>query len=104
MRVALRLLGGIWLATLLVTGGFAYQEIREERARIELDAQRRASLAADAVREATERFMVRGARPAHAAVDRVSSASGAPIGASPSTTSWRGSSAPRRRSRNTSAR
>jgi trehalose 6-phosphate synthase len=71
MRVALRLLGGIWLATLLVTGGFAYQEIREERARIELDAQRRASLAADAVREATERFMVRGARPAHAAVDRV---------------------------------
>jgi trehalose 6-phosphate synthase len=68
MRVFLRLLGGIWLATLLVTGGFAYQEIREERQRIEQDLQRRASLAADAVREASERLIVRGSRPA---LDRV---------------------------------
>jgi trehalose 6-phosphate synthase len=61
MRLLLRLLGGIWLATLLVSGGFAYLEIREERVRFETDLQRRASLAADAVREASERFIGRGA-------------------------------------------
>jgi trehalose 6-phosphate synthase len=66
MRLLLRLLGGIWLATLLVTGGFAYLEVREERVRFEQDLQRRASLAADAVREATERLFARGAPPAPA--------------------------------------
>ncbi len=62
MRFFLRLLGGIWLATFLVTGGFAYWEIREERGRIEQDLQRRAALAADAVREASERLITRGNR------------------------------------------
>jgi trehalose 6-phosphate synthase len=70
MRLLLRLLGGIWLATLLVSGGFAYLEIREERARFEQDLQRRASLAADAVREATERLVGRGA-PARPQLERV---------------------------------
>jgi trehalose 6-phosphate synthase len=70
MRLLLRLLGGIWLATLLVTGGFAYVEIRDERERLEQDLRRRAALAADAVREATERLVTRGA-PARPAIERV---------------------------------
>src|SRR2546429_9534801 len=66
MRLLLRLLAGIWLATLVVTGSFAYLEIREERTRLEDDLVRRAVLTADAVREATERVAGRGpaAKPA----------------------------------------
>src|SRR5712691_9840226 len=60
MRLLLRLLAGIWLATLLVTGGFAYLEVREERRRLEEDLVHRAVLAADAIREATERVVGRG--------------------------------------------
>src|SRR5881628_4122457 len=69
MRLLLRLLG-IWLATLVVTGGFAYLEIREERTRLEDDLVRRAVLAADAVREATERVVGRGPAP-KPALDRI---------------------------------
>src|SRR6059036_1026851 len=70
MRLLLRLLAGIWLATLVVTGSFAYLEIREERTRLEDDLVRRAVLTADAVREATERVAGRGpaAKPA---LDRI---------------------------------
>ena len=42
MRFLIRLLGGIWLATLVVFVGFAYLEVREERARQIQDLQRRA--------------------------------------------------------------
>jgi trehalose 6-phosphate synthase len=62
MRILIRLLGGIWLATLLVTVGFAYLEVRDERARFVTDLQRRASLAGDAVREAAEPVVARGGR------------------------------------------
>jgi trehalose 6-phosphate synthase len=62
MRFLARLLGGIWLATLLVIGGFAYLEVREERTRLAQDLERRAALVADAVREAAEPLVVRGAR------------------------------------------
>jgi trehalose 6-phosphate synthase len=58
----IRLLGGIWLATLIVMGGFAYLEVKDERARLDRDLQRRAGLVADAVREATERLVARGSR------------------------------------------
>jgi alpha,alpha-trehalose-phosphate synthase [UDP-forming] len=68
MRLLVRLLGGISLAVILVTAGFAYLEVREERTRFEQDLQRRAALAADAVREASERLVVRGARTGY---DRV---------------------------------
>src|SRR5256712_7775526 len=70
MRLLLRLLTGIWLATLVVTVSFAYLEIREERPRLEDDLVRRAVLTADAVREATERVAGRGpaAKPA---LDRI---------------------------------
>jgi trehalose-6-phosphate synthase len=68
MRLLLRLLGGIWLATLVVTAGFTYLEVQEERNRLIQDLGRRAALVADAVREATEPLL---ARPARSGVDRV---------------------------------
>jgi trehalose 6-phosphate synthase len=68
MRLVVRLLGGISLAVVLVTAGFAYLDVREERTRLEQDLQRRAVLAADAVREASERLVARGARTGY---DRV---------------------------------
>jgi trehalose-6-phosphate synthase/HAMP domain-containing protein len=68
MRLLLRLLGGIWLATLAVTAGFTYLEVFEERDRLIRDLGRRASLAADAVREASEPIMARQSRTG---IDRV---------------------------------
>ena len=62
MRLLVRLLAGISVATLLVVGGFAYHEVREERARLLQDLKRRAVLIADAVREAVEPVLVRGTR------------------------------------------
>jgi trehalose 6-phosphate synthase len=62
MRFLIRLLGALWLATLLVSVGFAWYEVHAERRRLIDDLQRRASLAADAVREASERLVARGTR------------------------------------------
>src|SRR5438128_1434229 len=62
MRFLVRLLGGIWLATLVVSAGFAYLEVREERQRQIENLQRRASLVGAAVAEASERLLTRGAR------------------------------------------
>ncbi|MBI2204822.1 MAG: trehalose-6-phosphate synthase [Candidatus Rokubacteria bacterium] len=68
MRILLRLLGGIWIALLVVTVAFTWLEVREERARLVTDLQRRGSLAADAVREASERLVGRRVRTGY---DRV---------------------------------
>ncbi|HEY7363840.1 MAG TPA: trehalose-6-phosphate synthase [Methylomirabilota bacterium] len=68
MRFLLRLLGGIGLATLVVTVAFTYLEVREERSRLVKDLGRRAALAADAVREAAEPLVSRQAR---AGYDRI---------------------------------
>jgi len=76
VRLLVRLFVGISVATLLVVGGFAYHEVREERARLQQDLKRRAVLIADAVREAVEPVILRGV----------------PIEASPSTTSSAASS------------
>src|ERR671918_2402959 len=62
MRFLIRLLGALWLATLIVSGAFAWYEVHQERTRLVEDLHRRASLAADAVREASERLVARGAR------------------------------------------
>ena len=75
MRLLVRLLGGISLAVIVVTAGFAYLEVREERTRLEQDLQRRASLASDAVREAAEPLVARSARTGY---DRVLSRFGRP--------------------------
>src|SRR3989454_1054056 len=62
MRFLVRLLGGIWLVTLVVSAGFAYLEVREERERQIESLKRRASLVGAAVAEASERLLTRGAR------------------------------------------
>jgi trehalose-6-phosphate synthase/HAMP domain-containing protein len=62
MRFLVRLLGGIWIATLLVSAGFAYLEVREERARQIEDLTRRAALVGYAVGEASERLVARGTK------------------------------------------
>src|ERR671919_792008 len=62
MRFLIRLLGALWLATFLVSAGFAWYEVHAERSRLIEDLHRRAALVADAVREASERLVARGAR------------------------------------------
>ena len=62
MRFLIRLLGALWLATLIVSAGFAWTEVAAERRRLTEDLHRRAALAADAVREASERLVARGSR------------------------------------------
>src|SRR5437867_2067329 len=62
MRFFVRLLGGIWLVTLVVAAGFAYLEVREERERQIESRKRRATLVGAAVAEASERLVTRGAR------------------------------------------
>jgi trehalose 6-phosphate synthase len=57
-----RLFAATSVVTMLVMGAFAYLEVREERARLQQDLQRRAALLADAVREAAEPLVARGAR------------------------------------------
>ena len=62
MRLLIRLIAATSLATAIVIGGFAYHEVRDERARLQQDLQRRASLLGDAVREAVEPAVARGGR------------------------------------------
>jgi trehalose 6-phosphate synthase len=76
MRFLIRLLGGIWLATLVVSAGFAYLEVREERARLVEDLQRRAALVGYTVGQAAESLIVRGG--AKAGYERVVSRFGRP--------------------------
>jgi trehalose 6-phosphate synthase len=60
MRFLIRLLGGIWLATLVVSAGFAYMEVREERVRLIEDLKRRAALVGYTVAQASESLIARG--------------------------------------------
>jgi trehalose 6-phosphate synthase len=62
MRFLIRLLGGIWLATLVVSAGFAYLEVREERARQIDDLRRRAALVGYTVGQASEGILARGGK------------------------------------------
>ena len=62
MRFLIRLLGGIWLVTLVVSAGFAYLEVREERERLVQDLQRRAALIGYTVGQASEGLVARGAK------------------------------------------
>jgi trehalose 6-phosphate synthase len=62
MRFLIRLLGGIWLATLVVSAGFAYLEVREERARQIDDLRRRAALVGYTVGQAAEGIVARGGK------------------------------------------
>ncbi|PYM18111.1 MAG: hypothetical protein DMD81_06815, partial [Candidatus Rokuibacteriota bacterium] len=62
MRFLIRLFGAIWIATLIVTVGFAYLEVREDRARLIEDLERRGTLVGESVREAAEPLLVRKTR------------------------------------------
>src|SRR5918995_2280866 len=65
MRFLLRLLGGIWIAILLVTVAFTWLEVREERTRLLTDIEHRGALAAELVREASERVVGRRVRASY---------------------------------------
>jgi trehalose-6-phosphate synthase len=62
MRFLVRLLGSLWIATLVVTVAFAYFEVQEERTRLVGDLERRGAVAAEAVREAAEPLAARRVR------------------------------------------
>jgi trehalose 6-phosphate synthase len=70
MRFLVRLLAGIWLATLIVSAGFAYLEVREERARLVEDLKRRAALVGYTVGQAAEGPVARGGNN-KAALERI---------------------------------
>jgi trehalose 6-phosphate synthase len=52
VRIAFRLVTAICLAVLVVGGGFAFLEVRDERARLVRDLERRAALLAEGLKEA----------------------------------------------------
>jgi trehalose 6-phosphate synthase len=64
MRVTVRILGAIWVSALIIAAAFAVLEVREERARLRTDLERRAGLLAESLKEAIEPTVRRGATPA----------------------------------------
>lgn len=63
MRIIIRLLGGIWIVTLLVTATFTYTQARAERQRLIEDLARRGTLLGEGLKEAIEPAMRRGSVP-----------------------------------------
>lgn len=63
MSIAARLVGAIWLAALVVTGGFTYLQVVEERRRLFDDMERRAAALGEGLKEAAEPALTRGGRP-----------------------------------------
>ena len=63
MRVTLRVLGAIWVSTLIILAAFAFLQVREERERLRNDLERRAGLLAESLKEAVEPVVRRGATP-----------------------------------------
>jgi trehalose-6-phosphate synthase len=64
MRVTLRVLGAIWVSTLIILAVFAFLQVRNERERLRGDLERRAGLLAESLKEAIEPTVRRGATPA----------------------------------------
>jgi trehalose 6-phosphate synthase len=64
MKITLRLVGAIWLSALLIMGGFAFVQVREEGARLRGDLERRAALLAESLKESVEPAARRGSTPA----------------------------------------
>jgi len=60
MSVAARLVGAIWLAVLVVIGGFTYLQGGEERRRLFEDLERRAAVLGEGLQEASESALARG--------------------------------------------
>ncbi len=62
MKFTLRLLGAIWVSSLVIIAGFAFQQIQSERARVLTDLERRAWLLGEGLKEAIEPAIQRGSR------------------------------------------
>ncbi len=60
MKLTIRLVAAIWVSALVVIGGFAYQQIVEERARLTQDLTRRAALLGEGLEEAIGPALARG--------------------------------------------
>ena len=60
MRIIIRLLGAIWIVTLVLTAGFTYTQARAERQRLIEDLARRGTLLGDGLKEAVEPALRRG--------------------------------------------
>jgi trehalose 6-phosphate synthase len=68
MNFALRLVGAIWLTTMLVMAGFAVFRIGEEQHRLTNDLEQRATLLGEGLKEAVEPAATRGSS---AAIERI---------------------------------
>jgi trehalose-6-phosphate synthase len=64
MSIATRLVGAIWLAALVVIGGFTYLQVGEERQRLFEGLERRAAVLGEGLEEAAESALARGNRQA----------------------------------------
>ncbi len=60
MKLILRLLGAIWVSSLVIVAGFAFLQIQSERARVLTDLERRAWLLGEGLKEAIEPAIQRG--------------------------------------------
>ncbi len=60
MKFVLRLVGAIWLSSLVIIAGFAFLQVRSDRERIFSDLERRAWLLGEGLKEAIEPAMQRG--------------------------------------------
>jgi trehalose 6-phosphate synthase len=71
MKVTLRLVAAIWVSAVVVIGGFAWFQIREERDRLAGDLERRAALLGEGLKEAIEPVVARGGGAVDQRVDRI---------------------------------
>lgn len=60
MKLVIRLLGAIWISSLLIIAGFAFVQIQSERDRVLTDLERRAWLLGEGLKEAVEPAIQRG--------------------------------------------
>ena len=60
MKLVLRLLGAIWISSLVIIAGFAFLQIQSERTRLLTDLERRAWLLGEGLKEAIEPAIQRG--------------------------------------------
>ncbi len=60
MKLVLRLLGAIWISSLVIIAGFAFLQIQSERGRVLTDLERRAWLLGEGLKEAIEPAIQRG--------------------------------------------
>ncbi|MBI2152232.1 MAG: trehalose-6-phosphate synthase [Candidatus Rokubacteria bacterium] len=75
MRLVIRLLGAIWVSSLVIIAGFAFLQVQSERSRMLTDLERRAWLMGEGLKEAIEPAILRG-QPAR--IERILKKFGSP--------------------------